>query len=120
MVAAPAGPGQSARPDRPFTPLCRLEFGIERDRGVKHAGNGTIGLRVGGNLLELLTPDSWDARARVEVNAGNCPVALDLFQREGCLRREFLGSEARAAEKRGERHRKAPGVSGGDELLGIR
>src|ERR1700687_5358288 len=67
--------------------LRSLEFGVEGNLGIEHPGNGAIGLGVGGDLRELLTRDPGNARGRVEMNAGNRPVTLDLFQRQRRLRR---------------------------------
>src|SRR5258708_5723882 len=64
-----------------------------------------------------LAPDSRHARSRIEVNASDRPVPLDLFQRQRRLRRKLLGVEPRAAEKRGECHGEAAGVGSCNELF---
>src|SRR3977135_3143473 len=97
----------------------RLEPGVERDLGIEHARYRTIHLGVGRDLVEFLGVDAGHARARLQIDGGDRPVARHLLERDRGVGGELLRREAGAAERSRERHGEAARMGGTEQLLRV-
>src|SRR3982074_2503796 len=97
----------------------RLELGVERDLGIEHARHRTIRLGVGRDLVEFLGVDAGNARARLQIDGGDRPVARPRLEGDRGVGGELLRREAGAAERSRERHGEAARMGGTEQLLRV-
>jgi len=97
----------------------RDELGVEGDFGVVELGDGAIFFGGVGAPDEGFLSGAWDFSAQSEVAVSDSETVAFLIKRDGAGGVDAIGFEAFVLEDQRERHGKAAGMSGGEELFGV-
>src|ERR1700744_4540827 len=92
----------------------RQELFRQADISLQHARDRTSRLCFLGDFIELCSVNPGNLSLQIEVNGGNCPISVNLFQRERCFCGQFVRLESFGTQKGRYRHGKAASVSRGD------
>src|SRR6185436_3417306 len=96
------------------------ELGVELDRGGREGlRDGAAGFGFVGLILEGGFVDVGDLGLGVQDDLGDLEAFADFVERDVGGGGDAGGVEAGFAQARGEGHREAAGVGGGDELFGV-
>ena len=96
-----------------------FEAGRHRDFGIEQPGNWTGFLCLVRSFVKSSFVASGDAHLHIEVNGSNSEAGIGLLECQRRLGVDGLRRHTGIAELTAQRHRKAAGVRGSNQFLGI-